>query len=57
MFNVEYLVLAVQNEYHTRMNGKQMNWRDYEKIKIFLETMYVSNRLRLPLSGILLIGY
>ena len=57
MFNVEYLVLAVQNEYHTKLNGKQMNWKNYEKIKVFLETMYVSNRLRLPLSGILLIGY
>ena len=57
MFNVEYLVLAVQNEYHTKLNGKQMNWKNYEKIKVFLETMYVSNRLRLPLEGILLIGY
>lgn len=31
--------------------------RDYREVKTFLETLYVSNRLRLPLKGILLIGY
>ena len=31
--------------------------RDYHEVKTFLETLYVSNRLRLPLKGILLIGY
>ena len=28
-----------------------------EKVKTFLETLYVSNRIRLPLKGILPIGY
>ena len=57
MTEVEYLVIAVLNEYHFQSSGKQCVHKDYSEIKMFLETMYVSNRLRLPLKGILLIGY
>lgn len=57
MFEVEYLVIAVLNEYKYNSGGKQTIGRDYQEIKTFLETLYVSNRLRLPLKGILLIGY
>jgi hypothetical protein len=49
MFDVEYLVLAVRNTYR--------NHKDFERIYTFLETLYISNRLRLPLKGVLLIGY
>ena len=49
MFDVEYLVLAVRNVYRKHF--------DYERIYKFLETLYISNRLHLPLKGILLIGY
>lgn len=49
MFGVEYLVLAVRNDYRGR--------NDFEKIRTFLETMYISNRINLPLKGILLVGY
>lgn len=49
MFGVEYLVLAVRNEYRAK--------DDFSKIYTFLETLYISNRLQLPLKGILLIGY
>lgn len=49
MFGVEYLVLAVRNDYRGR--------NDFEKIRTFLETMYISNRIHLPLKGILLVGY
>lgn len=57
MFDVEYLVIAVLNEYKFTSSGNQVVKHDYQEIKTFLETLYVSNRLRLPLSGILLIGY
>lgn len=57
MFEVEYLVLAVLNEYHFNNKGGSGTSKDYSEVKTFLETMYVSNRLRLPLKGILLIGY
>ena len=49
MFEVEYLVIAVRNEYR----GSD----DFAKIFAFLETLYISGRLKLPLNGILLIGY
>lgn len=49
MHDVEYLVLVVRNIYR----GK----KDFERIFTFLETLYISNRLKLPLKGILLMGY
>lgn len=53
MFDVEYLVIAVLNEY----SGGSVITKDYQEVKTFLETLYISNRLKLPLKGILLIGY
>lgn len=49
MFKVEYLVLAVRNQYRGH--------NDFEAIYTWLETLYISNRIQLPLKGILLIGY
>ena len=49
MFSVEYLVIAVRNIYR--------NHNDFERIYPFLETMYITNRIKLPLKGILLIVY
>lgn len=57
MFEVEYLVIAVLNEYKFNSGGRQAIGKDYHEVKTFLETLYVSNRLRLPLKGILLLGY
>lgn len=57
MYEVEYLVLAVLNEYHYKVNGAEKVSNDYNYIKTSLETLYVSNRLKLPLKGILLLGY
>lgn len=49
MFEVEYLIIAVRNDYR----GSD----DFMKIYTFLETLYISSRLHLPLKGILLVGY
>lgn len=49
MHGVEYLVLAVRNDY--RGND------DFHRVYSFLETLYISSRLSLPLRGIVLIGY
>ena len=57
MFDVEYLVIAVLNEYRFNSGGKEMVGKDYQEVRTFLETLYISNRLKLPLKGILLIGY
>jgi hypothetical protein len=49
MSGVEYLVIAVRNHYR--------GGRTFDRIAVFLETLYISNRIHLPLRGILLIGY
>ncbi len=49
MLEVEYLVMAVRNNYR----GKD----DFKKICDYLETLYASNRITLPLKAILIIGY
>ncbi len=49
MHNVLHLAVAVRNTYR----GSD----DFAKVESFLETLYVSGRLQLPLKGILLIGY
>jgi hypothetical protein len=49
MHNVEYLILAVRNDYRGH--------NDFQAVHVFLETLYISNRLILPLKGIVLIGY
>jgi len=49
MHDVDWLVLAVREYYRTH--------KDFEIIYTFLETLYISSRLHLPLHGILLIGY
>ena len=49
MHGVEYLALAVRNDY--------LKNNDFQKVHSFLETLYISGRLILPLKGIILIGY
>jgi len=49
MHDVMHLAIAVRNTYR----GSD----DFAKVESFLETLYVSGRLQLPLKGILLIGY
>jgi hypothetical protein len=49
MYEVEYLVIAVRNDYR--------GTNTFARISVFIETLYVSNRIQLPLRGILLIGY
>lgn len=49
MQDVEYLVIAVRNIYR--------NNKDFDKVFTFLDALYASNRLILPLKGILIVGY
>lgn len=57
MYEVEYLILAVLNEYPFKVNGVERVSFDYQFVRTSLETLYINSRLRLPLKGILLIGY
>ncbi len=49
MHNVDYLAIAVRKVY-----GKQA---DFETVATHFDTLYASGRLKLPLKGILIIGY
>jgi len=49
MRDVEFLVLAVRNAYRGH--------DDFSGVHTFLETLYISSRLKLPLQGIMVIGY
>ena len=49
MQGVDYLGIAVRNSYR----GAD----DFDKVYRFFDTLYTSDRLRLPLKGLLLIGY
>ncbi len=49
MNDAEYLVIAVRNIYRSSS--------DFDKIEQFFDTLYQSERLHLPLLGVLLIGY
>lgn len=49
MHDVLYLVVAVRNIYR--------NQKDFDMVISFLDTLYASNRIILPLKGILIIGY
>ena len=49
MNDVDFLVVAVRNIYRSS--------KDFEKVINFFTTLYSSNRLNLPLKGILIVGY
>ncbi len=49
MSNTDYLILAVRNIYTRNKN--------FSRASSFLETIYLTNRIKLDLKGILLIGY
>lgn len=49
MSDVEYLVIAVRNTYRGS--------NDFDKITAFMDTLYASTRLSIPLRGVLIIGY
>ena len=49
MHGVNYLVIAVRKIYRKKT--------DFEKVITHFDTLYASGRLKLPLKGILIIGY
>ena len=49
MQDVDYAVIVIRQDYR----GSD----DYSKVVTFIETIYASNRLILPLKGLLIIGY
>lgn len=49
MYEVNFLVIAVRKTYSKN--------QDFKTVITFFDTLYASGRLRLPLEGILIIGY
>jgi len=49
MQDVDYFAVAIRQDYRGH--------NDYKKVVGFFDTVYASNRLTLPLQGILVIGY
>ena len=49
MSDIEYLIISIRNIYRKSS--------DFDKVVTFIETLYSSDRMQLPLSGILIIGY
>ena len=53
MEEAEYLCIAVRKQY----GAGGMQSQDYDKVCTFLRTLYASNRLQLPLRGVMVLGY
>lgn len=53
MQEVNYLVIAIRNIYEYSNTQSE----DFEKVVEFIEVLYTSNRISLPLKGILIVGY
>lgn len=51
MPSVRHLIIVVRNVY-----GKNKS-DDFEKVRTFLETLYVNGRLKLPLESVTVVGY
>lgn len=49
MLDVSYFVIAVRNVYRKA--------KDFEKVVSFFDALYTSGKLKLPLKGVLVIGY
>jgi hypothetical protein len=49
MHDIDYLGVAVRNDYRTNP--------DHQRMVEFFETLYASDRMRLPLRGVLTVGY
>ncbi len=57
LVDARYLVLAVQLAYRHKTGGKEVTVQSYRDTKNLLDAIYASNRLQLPLDGVLLVGY
>lgn len=53
MEDSEYLCIAVRKQY----TGGGVNSQDYDRVCTFVRTLYASNRLQLPLKGVMVLGY
>ena len=57
LIDARFLALVVLVEYRFKSGGKTIASPDYRKTISLLDAIYASDRLRLPLEGVLVVGY
>jgi hypothetical protein len=57
LIDARFLALAVLIEYRFKSGNKTIGSPDYRKTISLLDAIYASDRLRLPLDGVLIVGY
>ena len=57
LVDAQHLVLAVQLTYRHQQSGREVTVQSYRDTQNLLNAIYASQRLQLPLEGILLVGY
>jgi hypothetical protein len=57
LVDAHYLVLAVMQHYRHQSGGRSVTVRSYVDSRSLFDAIYASNRLVLPLEGVLLVGY
>lgn len=57
LVDARYLVLAVMSVYRHQQAGRGVVVHSYAESRDLLDAIYASARLRLPLEGVLLVGY
>ena len=54
---MQLVLIGDENKINPLLSKYKLTATKFEIVHTFLETLYISNRLHLPLKGILLIGY
>lgn len=57
LVDARFLVLAVQQAYRHKTAGQDVTVQSYRDTRNLLDAIYASDRLQLPLEGVLVIGY
>ena len=57
LVDARFLALVMALEYHFKVGGKPRIVRSYSDTRARLDAIYASDRLKLPLEGVLLLGY
>jgi hypothetical protein len=57
LVDARFLVLSVQLAYRHKTGEREVTVQSYRDTRNLLDAIYASNRLLLPLEGILLVGY
>jgi hypothetical protein len=55
--DADYAVIGIPLRYRYKSGGKDVAGANYEKAKNILETIWGTDRLKLPFKGMLLVGY